>query len=104
MNIKNILKNNISDNNYISKNIIKPCRDWFFLLTFLIIAIIFSVFFDIFTYQKIIKGEMYISVGKEELILVKLEKEKLKNITDSFEQKKEYISKARIDNVVDPSI
>ncbi|MDD4804189.1 MAG: hypothetical protein PHN69_03360 [Candidatus Pacebacteria bacterium] len=104
MKIKNIFENNIFSNSHISKNSIKPCREWIVLIVLLFVMIISSIIFDIITYQKIIRGEMYVSVGKDELIFVKLEKDKLKDITDRFEEKKEYVSKAKIENIVDPSM
>jgi hypothetical protein len=102
--IKDIFENKFLDNNYISKNIINPCRDWIILLALLLIMIVSSIAFNFITYQKIVKGEMYISVKKEELTLVNLEKDKINMILDSFQQKKDYISKIKIESLIDPSI
>ncbi|MFA5934382.1 MAG: hypothetical protein WC827_00630 [Candidatus Paceibacterota bacterium] len=102
--IKNIFENNISGSSYISKKFISPCRDWFILIILLILMIISSIIFDIITYQKIVKGEMYVTVEKEELTLVNLDADKLKLIIDNFEQKKESVSKMKIDILADPSM
>lgn len=102
--IKDIFENSVSGNKYISKKIINPYRDWMILLVVFFIMICFFVLFDILTYHKIIKGEMYVSVLKEELTFIKLEKEKLQAIVDLFKEKEDFISNIKIKKLIDPSI
>ena len=102
--IKDIFENKLLSNNYVSKKIVNPCRDWVVLVVLLLIMIVSSITFDFITYQKIVRGEMYISVKKEELTLVNLEKDKINIILDNFQQKKDYISKIKIESIIDPSI
>ena len=106
MKIKNFFKTNTntSNNLYLSKKIINPFRDWLILIALFTVMIIYFVVFDSLTYNKIIKGEMYISVEKEELTFVKLNREELKSIIDKFEGKKDYVSKMKIELLSDPSM
>lgn len=104
INIKNFFKRNIVKDKYISKNLIKPCRDWRLLIISFLIMLVVSITFDFLTYQKIVKDEMYVSVVKEELVLVELKDKELEDIVSDFEKKREYISEIKIIDLLDPSI
>jgi len=108
--MNNTTKNKTSFNNFLfksvflSKNAISPKRDWIILIVLFIIFIITSICFDYYMYKKIISGDMYISVKREELVIENLKSNDLKNIQNNFEMKEINTINLKLKNLVDPSI
>jgi hypothetical protein len=107
---KNIVKNKIFNNNFsqtkkiFSVKIVNPKRDWHILLFVFIILIISAIGFDFYIYQKIVGGDMYVTINKDELTIENLKSDDLQKILDYFEIKKSKISTIKLENLVDPSI
>jgi hypothetical protein len=83
---------------------INPSRDWIILRVVFCILLILTIVFDLYFYMNISNGDMYISVNKEDLMLKSLKIDSLKNLVESFESKKEIISKLKVEYIIDPSI
>jgi len=79
-------------------------RDWNILLVIFLILLLASIGFDISMHQKIVSGDMYVSVNRNELIIENLKSNDLKKILDNFENKKAKITTLKMQNLVDPSI
>lgn len=75
----------------LSEKIVNPKRDWNILIFFFIIFILISVIYDYYIYQKITKGEIYISINKEDLVIENLKSDDLQKILDNFEIKENNI-------------
>jgi hypothetical protein len=108
--MNNVTKNKLPNGNSIigqklfSKKIVNPKRDWHIILFIFAILIIASVGFDFYMYQKIVSGDMYVSVNKEELTIENLKANDLKKILDNFEVKKSAATTLKLENLVDPSL
>lgn len=102
--IKSLASNSLREKSFFLENIVSPKRDWSILLIIFSVLIIISIGFDFYMYQKIVSGDMYVSVKKDELMVETLKSNDLKNITDNFEFKKSNITKLKLENLVDPSI
>ncbi len=89
---------------YLSGKIVNPKRDWRILIVFFALLVLISIGFDFYVYQKIVSGDMYISVKKEELVIEDLKSDGLQKIVDDLENRKYKISTLKIENLVDPSI
>lgn len=88
----------------LSDKFVNPKRDWMILLILLSIFIVSSMGFDYYMYEKIVSGDMYISVKREDLTIESLKSGDLKKVLDIFEMKKINITKLKLENLVDPSI
>ena len=102
--IKSFTNNSLESKSFFSKNMINPKRDWSILIILFIFLIIASIGFDFYMYQKIVGGDMYVSVNKDELIVENLKSNDLKKIIDTFDVEKNNITKLKLENLVDPSI
>ena len=90
--------------NFLSKKRINPERDWKILTFFFIVLIILSIGFDAYIYEKIVSGDMYVNVQKNELMIENLKKDDLKKILDNFEAKKANFPNLKLQKLVDPSL
>lgn len=102
--IKSLASSSLEKRSFFLERIVSPKRDWGILLIIFSILVIASVVFDFYMYQKIVSGDMYVSVKKDELVIESLKSSELKNITDNFESKAVNITKLKLENLVDPSI
>ena len=98
----------VSDNRLgkvsLSSRIENPKRDWGILIVFFFILILISVGFDMYMYQKIVSGDMYISVKREELVIESLKSKDLQKILENFQAKKSAITTLKVESMVDPSL
>lgn len=110
MNINDLTKMKLSSNGFLSKKvltsdgIVNPKRDWNILMISFVVFVAASVAFDYYMYQQTVSGDMYVSVDKTELVIVKLKSDDLKSILANFETKKSKITTLKINNLIDPSI
>ena len=102
--IKSLASSSLEKRSFFLESIVSPKRDWRILLIIFSILVITSIAFDFYMYQKIVSGDMYVSVKKDELVIESLKSEDLKNINDNFEFKVVNITKLKLENLVDPSI
>ena len=87
-----------------SDRIVRPKRDWKILVTFFAGMIFVALCFDIFFYQKIASGSMYISVNKDTLTIENLKSAELESIIDQFQAKETKAAGLKLGHVVDPSL
>jgi hypothetical protein len=99
-------KNNnlISSDFCISSKYINPLRDWVSIIFVSLMLVICSIIFDYFMYKKVSISDMYISIEQNELILEKLNKDDISQLLTDFNKRIEYISKSKIQKVIDPSM
>lgn len=102
--IKLSFKNSAISQFFFSRGIVDPQRDWIILIILFVVAIIGCVTFDVYMYSKIVSGDIYVSVSREDLLVENLKRDNLKNILNSFDTKKEEIKELKISNLVDPSL
>lgn len=88
----------------IPREFVNPKRDWITLIIILNILVISAVGFDIYMYNQIVSGDMYVSVQKDELVIEKLKKNELGKILDVYESKKVNVINLKTNNLIDPSI
>lgn len=86
------------------REIVNPKRDWMILLGLLTIFIIAAIAFDGYMYRKIVSGDMYVSVKREELVVEDLKTSDLDKIILNFNSKRVNISNLKLENLTDPSI
>lgn len=84
--------------------IFNPKRDWIILITFFVIFFIASLIFDGYFYNKIVSGDMYVSVSRDDLTVEELKSDDLKKVLNNFEEKKAKITNLKLEKVIDPSI
>ncbi len=87
-----------------SKNLINPKRDWAVLVIFFSIAVIFSILFEAYLYREIVKGDMFVTVNRDELNLENLKIDDLKKVLAIFEAKKSAKDNYKVERSVDPSL
>ena len=87
-----------------SENIVNPKRDWTILIFLFVIFIISSISYDFYMYRKIISGDMYISVKREDLEIENLKHEDLRKILETLESKRTKINNLELKNLIDPSL
>jgi len=108
--MENTTKNKIFANNpaiktmFWSSKIVKPKRDWRIILAVSALLLIFVLGFDLYMYEQIASGEMYVDVSKADLVVQSLKKNDLQKILDNFEAKKVTITTLKVKNLVDPSL
>ena len=88
----------------LSGKIVNPKRDWKILIILLATFIVASVGFDAYIYLQIVSGDMYVSVGRQDLVIENLKTSALQAIASTFENKKAKITTLKLENLVDPSI
>ncbi len=108
--MNNTPKLNLSQSNPFSKEFLSfgktlnPKRDWKILLTFFLILLVASVYFDYYMYNNVASGDMYVRINKQELTVEKLKSVELSKIVDTFETKKEILKIVKVENLIDPSL
>jgi hypothetical protein len=102
--IKLLDRNFLEGRTFFSGKIVNPKRDWSILVFLFSIIIIASIGFDFYMYRKIVSGDMYVSVRKDELVIESLKSNDLKKIADNFELKKTNMTNLKLENLIDPSI
>lgn len=102
--IKSLASSSLEKRSFFLESIVSPKRDWRILLIIFSILVITSIAFDFYMYQKIVSGDMYVSVKKDELVIESLKSDELKKIADNFEAKKTNINNIKLENLIDPSI
>ena len=101
---KLVSNDSLSKTSFLLDKVINPKRDWAILIILFFVFIITSVSFDYYMYRKIISGDMYVSVKREDLVIENLKSSNLKKVLDNFELKTSKISGLKIEKLTDPSI
>jgi hypothetical protein len=96
--------NKIWNRIFVRKNIIHPKRDWIILTVFFIAMLLSAIIFDAFLYLRIVSGDMYISIDKNELVLENLESSEIEFVIDGFELRKDQVDSLRDGIIRDPSL
>jgi len=102
--IKLLLNNSFFMKILSSEKIINPRRDWDILVISLVIFVLISIGFNLYMYQQIVSGDMYVSVKTTDLVIENLKTDDLQKVLNNFENKKTNTKTLKLENLVDPSI
>lgn len=101
MNTNNLFKNNTS---YEIREAINPRKVWKSILYFSIIVLIAGLAYDYYMYRVVSRESLYVEVTGEELVIEKLEVNKIKSIISFFDTRVEKNASLKNKNLIDPAL